>query len=164
MCMVKYEDLSNQKFNRLTAIERIGQGKKAKWMCKCECGNITYAYAQMLKNGRHKSCGCWRGGKTSWNYKEKIYRNGYAFVWCPDHPRAHHNRVREHILVMEDLLGRKLLPHEEVHHINGVRDDNRIENLELWSRSQPAGTRVDDKVEWAIQILKQYKPEELKNV
>jgi hypothetical protein len=62
---------------------------------------------------------------------------------------------------MEEYLGRKLEPGENVHHKNGVRDDNRIENLELWTTSQPYGYRVDDAVEEALATLRKYLPEAL---
>lgn len=71
---------------------------------------------------------CWRGGKT--------IRNGYIYVYCPDHPHATKTKcVLEHHLIMEQHLGRYLKPNqlEVVHHINGIKTDNRIENLELFS-------------------------------
>lgn len=60
------------------------------------------------------------------------------------------NFISEHRHVMEQRLGRQLLPGETVHHINGVRDDNRIENLELWYSPQPYGQRVEDLLRYAV--------------
>lgn len=88
--------------------------------------------------------------------------NGYAFVRAPGHPRSHNGRVREHILIMEETLGRYLLPGEEVHHKNGIRNDNRPGNLELWNKSQPTGCRVEDQILWALEILTTYAPRKLR--
>lgn len=70
-------------------------------------------------------------------------------------------KVLEHRVVMEQIIGRPLLRHENVHHINGDRADNRPSNLEIWNTSQPSGQRVPDKVAWAIELLELYAPETL---
>ena len=64
--------------------------------------------------------------------------------------------MKEHILVMEDILGRELRKGENVHHKNGVRSDNRPENLELWYSSQPSGQRIEDLLTWAREIVALY--------
>ena len=69
---------------------------------------------------------------------------GYILVPNPNRLPGQRYRILEHRLVMEKHLGRRLKPGENIHHINGNRADNRIENLELWTAPQPAGVRVGD--------------------
>ncbi len=89
-----------------------------------------------------------------------ITKNGYVIRYIPGHPEANtFGAVLEHRMVMSDFLGRPLRPDETVHHKNGVKTDNRIENLELWSGLHPRGARVEDQVLWALEILKRYKDE-----
>jgi hypothetical protein len=68
-------------------------------------------------------------------------------------------RYLEHRLVMERHLGRELLKTEQIHHMNGDRLDNRLDNLELWSTYQPIGQRVIDLVAWAKEIVARYERE-----
>lgn len=123
----------------------------------CECGAVIHPKAQMCRSCRSKKDGPanahWKGGR--------FLRAGYVQLWCPEpHPRYKGRYVPEHTLVMERMLGRYLLSGESVHHRNGVRHDNRPENLELWVKSQPAGQRAVDLLAWARQIIATYEPVE----
>ncbi len=92
----------------------------------------------------------WNGGRTK-------HSSGYMMRLSTEHPKANNKGyVYEHRFVMEEKLGRYLETHENVHHINGVKDDNRLENLELWSTNQPAGQRVSDLINWAKEIINTY--------
>lgn len=92
---------------------------------------------------------------------EKSHRTrtveGYVKVYDPSHPNAQKRGwILEHVKVMSEILGRPLDGKETVHHVNGVKDDNRPENLQLWSSRHPKGQRVEDLVEFAREILDLY--------
>ena len=78
-----------------------------------------------------------RENNSSWKGGKRINEQGYIEIYQPDNPHARHNGyVREHILVAEQMLGRSLLYYgrydsrnEEVHHINGNKQDNNPDNL-----------------------------------
>ncbi len=119
----------------------------------CDCGRSKQVKSATCGDCRSvvaESNGNWKGGRTR-------HKAGYIMVRAPGHPRATSGPyVFEHILVAEDLLGRYLHDGETVHHRNGVRDDNRPENLELWTTPQPSGIRVSDAIGWAYALLEQY--------
>lgn len=88
--------------------------------------------------------------------------HGYRIVPVPQEHRWLTNGetpYAEHRLVMAMKLGRPLFPDESVHHVNGDRTDNRIEMLQLWSRWQPRGQRVEDKIAFAVELLQRYTPD-----
>lgn len=127
-----------------------------------ECGRKVAALGLCMAHYRQSRV----GGGTLRPVRVPKFRyvdgNGYIRIKEPSHPNADgQGRLFEHVKVMSDLLGRPLWPDENVHHINGVRDDNRPENLQLWCTKQPKGQRIEDKVEWAKEILARYAPEVL---
>jgi hypothetical protein len=106
--------------------------------CSKRCGLVAFN-KQNPDRFKGKNSYRWKGGK-------RVTR-GYVFVNAPDHPSCKgtlKRYVAEHRLVMEEVLGRFLEPHEQVHHKNGIRGDNRPENLELWETQHPPGQRTHE--------------------
>lgn len=103
------------------------------------CSRVCF---DSLKGEQHPN---WRGGRG-------ITKEGYVEVYDP----ATRRRVQEHRQVMEDHLGRKLSADETVHHRNGVKHDNRIANLQLWTSRHPRGQAIEDLVAFAREILDLY--------
>lgn len=159
-------DLSGQVFGWLTVVEYLGRrlpsetnNKRVFWRCKCQCGNEKSVSTHALRQGHTLSCGCFgvklnQPGSTHPAWKGGRRLNGKGYM----HVRVDGKSHLEHRLVMEAMLGRKLLDSEHVHHVNGIRDDNRPENLELWAKPHPYGQRMPDVIAHAIDTLKRYAP------
>lgn len=150
-------DMVGQRFGAIVVIERDLTVKSgAYWKCQCDCGNVATYSGQIIRRGDVNSCGCRLPTKGKKNQKRnRLNKNGYRMV------RVNKKDVPEHRVVMERMIGRPLSKRENVHHKNGIRDDNRPENLELWVKRQPQGQRVIDVVAYALEILKEYAPDKL---
>ena len=128
----------------------------------CEaCGTVFRP--RPLNAGRFCSRDCALSGQQgslgpNWRGGRHVGEGGYVRISKPDHPAAQGRGgyVLEHRIVMKEMIGRYLRDGENVHHKNGDRADNRIENLELWLKRQPPGQRVEDLVKWAREIIKEY--------
>jgi hypothetical protein len=137
------KDLSNQKFGRLTALKPIGSAGNGSvmWECLCDCGNTTVVRGDLLRAGKTKSCKCLLrdesrkrmvGNNFGWRGGTKISA-GYARIRIMKHKRADvHGYVLEHVLIMEQMLGREMYPDETIHHCDGNTLDNRPYNLRLF--------------------------------
>lgn len=137
----EHEPYSTLRVERACAIDGCQRPHQANGLCDMH-------YQRVRRTGSAFNLGNTTGVKMA---------GGYRCVYVPDHPNASADGyLLEHRLVMSTILNRPLLPNENVHHINGDRQDNRPENLELWSTHQPSGQRVADKVAWAREILALY--------
>jgi len=117
------------------------------WNCSCECGRVTSKASPSLTSGGSKSCGCSR------NKGGKVNNQGYMSVY----DRVDRKYKLQHREVYKKHYGIKLKPHQNIHHINGNRLDNRIENLELWDTSQPSGQRIEDKIKYYFELVEDYR-------
>jgi len=161
----KIIDITGKRFGKLKVLgmsEKRTKFGQIGWRCLCDCGNKKTTSKTALLNGSCKSCGCLKRQLRKGGKKNTLF--GYVMTQAPDdHPFATRkgktSKIRyifEHRLNMEKRIGRYLMPNEMVHHKNGIRDDNRDENLELCLKRQPPGQRAEDLVLFAREILKTY--------
>jgi hypothetical protein len=164
----------NNRYERLIVKELDSRNRfgELRWKCLCDCGKEIIVNGSKLRSGRTKSCGCLRdeksgergrallaGNKYAWTGGRLRTRDGYCRITLKGHPRADvRGYVFEHLLVMQNFLGRVVEKNETVHHKNGIKDDNRIENLELRTGNHGKGSDVKAKILYALGILKKYAP------
>jgi hypothetical protein len=133
--------------------------------CRKKAKEYRLKYPENYEREKHKKFISWReslGIDPSVKLKNKkgqgyISKQGYLSYHKDGHPCADKNgRVQASHLVIYEHTGRILKKGESIHHKNGMRLDNSIENLEVWTTSQPAGQRVDDKINWCKEFLEEY--------
>ena len=126
-----------EKCNKIfeTKESRIKLGKDKFCSKECSKQGISNSLKKLWKNPDYKNnmsiAHTGKTGKDASNWKGgiEITKKGYVLEYVENHPYSIKNKVRQHKLVIERIIGRYLLPMEDVHHINCIKDDNRPENL-----------------------------------
>lgn len=125
-----------------------------------ECAHCGQAFERTYPEQRYCGHSCGRRAHGSSRRRDvgarRVLTTGYVSIKVADNGDRSERWRPEHRYVMEQHLGRPLLPEESVHHRNGDRADNRLENLELWSGRHLQGQRVEDLVAFAREILELY--------
>lgn len=148
---------------RKTATRRdrgIPRAPRAVQAC-LECGELVSALESDVKRRGATGRFCSAKHKNQWAGRRggapsapigsvKMQNRGYVLE------RTERGWEMQHRVRMAEHLGRPLRPEENVHHLNAIRSDNRLDNLELWTKVQPAGARVEDLVDFAREILDRY--------
>lgn len=109
------------------------------------CATLSVDTLYLVWYNTHKTMELIMPAKLKGAGHSKRSSDGYIIRYFPSHPfSARDGYIREHRYVMEQHLGRYLTSEEEVHHINGVRDDNRVENLAVLTKGEHASLHAPD--------------------
>lgn len=160
---MKPKDESGKRYGKLVVIKMVDERRNGCvcWLVKCDCGNELIVTGAGLRSNHTKHCGCGVRGENNWRWAGGRIADGegYVKILRPEHPNAYATGyVSEHVYVMSEHIKRPIRKGETVHHRNGNRSDNRLDNLEL--RVGPHGVGADA-IPYAVDLLERLAPHKL---